>query len=167
MAEWLSRQPRDQTKEGKSQKWQDSWWASRPQGFESLPRRHHSIANKNHAKPFTCLKHYSSALSVPSTLLSTTSARSRVKSTAFFEVITGFLFALQFLYEHFQQHSHHVSQPPYFFQKYSVSSFEISVVVASASIFSTSSKVVMLSRKPSFFKPFTVLYYLVVNPDYA
>ena len=27
-------------KEGKSQKWQDSWWALCSQGFESLPRRH-------------------------------------------------------------------------------------------------------------------------------
>ena len=44
VAEWLSRQPRDQTKEGKSQKWQDSWWASCSQGFESLPRRHIILA---------------------------------------------------------------------------------------------------------------------------
>ena len=35
---------------------------------------------------------------------------------------------------------------------------EISVVVASASIFSTSSSVVMLSRRFSFFKPFRFLY---------
>jgi hypothetical protein len=41
VAEWLSRQPRDQTKErAKARKGQDSWWASCSQGFESLPRRH-------------------------------------------------------------------------------------------------------------------------------
>ena len=55
VAEWLSRQPRDQTKEGKSQKWQDSWWASCSQGFESLPRRHIILAliSSEFAQPFS------------------------------------------------------------------------------------------------------------------
>ena len=44
---------------------------------------------------------------------------------------------------------------------------DISVVVASASILSTSSKVVMLSRKFSFVSPFRFLYCLVVIPDHA
>ena len=44
---------------------------------------------------------------------------------------------------------------------------EISVVVASANIFSTSSSVVMLSRRFSFFKPFRFLYWRVDIPDHA
>ena len=44
---------------------------------------------------------------------------------------------------------------------------EISVVVASASIFSTSSSVVMLSRRFSFFNPFRFLYWRVDIPDHA
>ena len=40
VAEWLSRQPRDQMMGSQIRKRQDSWWASCSQGFESLPRRH-------------------------------------------------------------------------------------------------------------------------------
>ena len=42
-----------------------------------------------------------------------------------------------------------------------------SVVVASASIFKTISRVVILSLRFSFFKPFRFLYPLVVIPDHA
>src|SRR3989344_4370283 len=44
---------------------------------------------------------------------------------------------------------------------------EISVVAVSASIFKTSSRLVILSRKFSFFKSFRFLYCLVVNPAHA
>ena len=43
VAEWLSRQPRDQTMGHQIKNWQDSWWASCSQGFESLPRRHQHL----------------------------------------------------------------------------------------------------------------------------
>ena len=44
---------------------------------------------------------------------------------------------------------------------------DISVVVASAGMFRTSSRVVMLSRRFSFFRPFRSLYCPVLMPDYA
>ncbi len=63
-----------------------------------------------------------------------------------------YLFVNKFTYEH--------TSPGFFF-------FDISVVVASASIFKTNSRFVILSRRFSFFKFLKSLYSLVLKPDQA
>lgn len=87
------------------------------------------------------------------------------KSMAFFGVITGFPVRFSMACRAFPAIFPPLLATCLFSSKVcGCSFFDISVVVASASMFKTNSKVVILSRRFSFFKPLKVLYCRVVMP---